>query len=142
MSFIFQIFISKFFLTNITLLRIHKNFSCNFFMKFAAVSIMLFFYASKWRHCRHWEIWWYIFAYFCCRRIFRIIFTFINLFDYKCKICINKNVDLLDFWYWLNSNILMSSEGIISLQKCFFLRSFLCNSSFSFVAKEWRQFKR
>ena len=37
-----------------------------------------------------------------------------------------------DFWYLLNSNILVSSEGIIALQKCLFSHTFLCDSRYFF----------
>ena len=36
------------------------------------------------------------------------------------KVCLNNNGALSDFWYWLNSNILVSSEGIMTLQKSLF----------------------
>ena len=45
---------------------------------------------------------------------------------------------LSDFLYWFNSNILVSSEGIITLQKSLVLHYFLCNSSLFSVSKEWR----
>ena len=65
---------------------------------FTSVHIMLNFYASKWRYCRHWKTWWNMFAYFCCRWIFRIIFT---LFNYPFKICINNK------WCFIRFLILM-----------------------------------
>ena len=43
-----------------------------FIFKFLFTSIAYFF--------RHWKTWWNMFAYFRCRRIFRIIFTTIRLF--------------------------------------------------------------
>ena len=42
---------------------------------------------------------------------------------------------LSDFWYWLNSDILVFSEGIIILQKSLFLHTFLCDSSLVFALK-------
>ena len=47
------------------------------------------------------------------------------------------NGALSDFWYCLNSNILVSSEGISTLQISLFLHAFLCDSSL----QEWKQFK-
>ena len=49
---------------------------------------------------------------------------------------------LSDFWYWLNSNISVSSEGLIILQKSSFSHTFLCDASLFFVLKEWRQFRQ
>ena len=48
---------------------------------------------------------------------------------------------LLDFWYWLNSNILVSSEGITMLQKSLFSHTFSWDSHLFSVAKEWIQIK-
>ena len=42
---------------------------------------------------------------------------------------------LSNFWYRINSNIFVSSEGITTLQKSLFSHSFLCNSSLFFVLK-------
>ena len=47
-----------------------------------------------------------------------------------------------NFWYWLNSNILVSWKEIIILQKSFFSDTLLCNSSLIFVLKGWIQFKQ
>ena len=47
-----------------------------------------------------------------------------------------------DFCYWSNSNILLSSEAIMTLQKSLFSRTFLCDSSFFSVANERRQFRQ
>ena len=47
--------------------------------------------------------------------MFSIIFTSISLFYYTFKICINIKWCFMRFWYWLNSNILVSSEGIITI---------------------------
>ena len=67
-----------------------------------------------------------MFPYFWCRWIFRIIFTSINLFYYILKICINGV--LSDFWYWLNSNILVSSaEGILMLHTLLWDSTFFCS---------------
>ena len=52
------------------------------------------------------------------------------------------NGALSDFLYWLNSIILVSSEGIMTLQKSLFSHTFVRDSSFITVAKEWRQFKQ
>ena len=35
-----------------------------------------------------------------------------------------------DFWYWLDYNVLLYSEGIIILQKSLFSHTFLWDSSF------------
>ena len=40
---------------------------------------------------------------------------------------------LLGFGYWSNYNILVSSEGIIMLQKSLFSHDLSCNSSLVFV---------
>ena len=50
------------------------------------------------------------------------------------------NGDLSDLW--LNSNILVSAEGIIMLQKVLFSHTLLCDSSLFFDLKEWRQYKQ
>ena len=84
---------------------------------FTSVHIMLNFYASKWRYCGHWKTWWNMFAYFCCRRIFRIIFTSINLFYYTFKIWINNIWCFISFCYWFNSNILISSKRHFNVTK-------------------------
>ena len=47
------------------------------------------------------------------------------------------NGGLSDFWYWLNSNILVPSGGIIVLQKSLFSHAFLYS-----VLKEQRQFRQ
>ena len=49
---------------------------------------------------------------------------------------------LSDFLHWLNSNILVSSEGLITLQKSLFSHTVLCYSSLFFFLKEWKQFKQ
>ena len=123
---------------------IMKNY--NFFTKlfrviFTSIYIMLIFHASKQRCCRHWKTWWNMFAYFCCRWIFKIIFPFINFLWYALKICV-MNGTFLDFWYWLNSNILVSSQGIIILRKSLFSHNLLCNWKLFLVAKEWKQFRQ
>ena len=45
---------------------------------------------------------------------------------------------LSDFHYWLNSNTLVYSKGIIKLQKPLFSYTFLCDSSLFFVLNEER----
>ena len=108
---VFRILIFNFFLTNVTdfgifmwfllllitsfisfwdylfslcaLLRLQKTFKKLDHAIFTPAYIMLVFYAFKWQYRRHWKYWWNMFAYFCCRSIFRIIFTSINLFYYK-----------------------------------------------------------
>ena len=114
----------------------------NFFITiFSSVYVMLIYYASKWWYCRHWKTWWNMLAYFCCRWIFRIIFTSFNLFYYTLKICIYRiNGDILDFWYWLNSNILVSFEGITTLQKSYYI--LFMRFKILSVAKERRQFRQ
>ena len=113
--FVFQIFIFKFFFTNVTLefsygsscsffnnfifffLKLIKFIACflkdsqNFFMQpVLYIHHVVIFYASNWRCCRNWKTWWNVLAYFCCKWIFRIIFASINLY-YSLKIClINK----------------------------------------------------
>ena len=49
------------------------------------------------------------------------------------------NGHLSGFWYWLNSNTLLSWEGIITLQKSIFWHTFPCNSHLLSVPKEWRK---
>ena len=90
---------------------------------------MLIFYTSKWRYCRHWKTWWNMFVYFCWRWILSIIFTSTNLVYHTFKIWINNKWYFIRFCNWLNSNALVSSEGITTLQKSLFLHTFLCNSS-------------
>ena len=102
---------------------------------FTSAYIMLVFYVSKSRYCRHWKTWWNMFACFCCRWIFRILLhpsTFSIIHSRSEQII---NGVLSDFWYWLNSNILVSSEGIITLQKFLFSHTFLCDSSLFFFSK-------
>ena len=70
-----------------------------------------------------------MFAYFCCRWIFRIIFTSISLFYCTFKISKNDKWCFWLNWFWLNCDILISSEGIITLQKSLFSNAFLCHSS-------------
>ena len=48
------------------------------------------------------------------------------------------NDALSDLWYWLNSNILVSSEGMFLLQKSLFSNVFLCNSSFFFCCERMK----
>ena len=73
---------------------------------FTSAYMMLIFYASTWRYYRHWKTWWNMFACFCCRWIFRIIFTSSNLFYYTLKICTNNKwyfirfLILIKFWYF------------------------------------------
>ena len=52
------------------------------------------------------------------------------------------NETLSDFWYWLNSNILVSLEGVIILQKLLFSQTLLCDWSLFSVMKEWKQFRQ
>ena len=40
------------------------------------------------------------------------------------------NDALSDFWYWLNYNVLVSSESIMTLQKSLFSHILLCNLNF------------
>ena len=70
-----------------------------------------------------------MFTYFCCRWIFRIIFTSISLFYCTFKISKNDKWCFWLNWFWLNCDILISSEGIITLQKSLFSHAFLCHSS-------------
>ena len=51
------------------------------------------------------------------------------------------NDALLDFWYRLTSNILVSSEDMLTLQKALFSHAVLFNSSF-FVPKKCRHLKQ
>ena len=80
-------------------------------------------------------IWWNMFAYFCCRWFFRIIFALINLSIIHSRSAEMMNGALSHFWNWLNPSILVSSEGIFTLQKCLFLHAFFCDSSLFFVLK-------
>ena len=45
------------------------------------------------------------------------------------------NAALSDFWYWLNSNISISSEDIITLKNPKFSNSLSCDSSMFSVVK-------
>ena len=46
---------------------------------------------------------------------------------------------LSDFWYCLNSYILVSAQGITALEKLIFLHTFLFDSGLFFVLNERRQ---
>ena len=68
---------------------------------------MLIFNASKQTYCRHCKTWWNMFAFFCGKWFFRIIFASINLVYYTLKICISKVILyiikyllLIKFWYF------------------------------------------
>ena len=52
------------------------------------------------------------------------------------------NYILSDIWYWLNSNILESSEDIIKSQKCLFLYTFSWDSCLFSIEKEQKQFRQ
>ena len=78
----------------------------------------------------HWKTWWNMFAYFSCRWIFRTILISINLFYYTVTICINNKRCFIRFF----DIDLVSSTGIITLQKSSFPLIFLCDSSF-FLSK-------
>ena len=52
------------------------------------------------------------------------------------------NGALPDFWYSLNSNILVFSKGIIMLQKSLSSHTLLCDWTLFFVGKEWKQFRQ
>ena len=53
------------------------------------------------------------------------LFLHLTIFSiYTLKICINNE---WCFWYGLNSNILVSLEGIIMLQKSLFSLTLLCS---------------
>ena len=52
-----------------------------------------------------------------------------------------RNDALSDFWYWLNSNNLVSWEGIITWQKSLFSHTLLWDSIEFFVLKKWWQFR-
>ena len=67
-----------------------EEFTKFFHAIFTSVYIMLIFYASNWRYCRHWKTWLNMFPYFRCGLIFRNIFTSINLFFYTLRIYINN----------------------------------------------------
>ena len=66
---------------------------------------------------------------------------FVNLstfFYQRFKICVNNGV-LSNLWYWLNSNILPSSEVVKTLQKALFLYKFLCETSLFPALNQWRK---
>ena len=126
------------------LLKIHKIFHVIFF----SLWIMLIFCTIKCPYCSYWISTrkcssTNMFMYFCGRWFFRIISTSIYFFNQRFKICINNRWDdvLSDFQYWLNINVLVSSEGITTLQKSLFSHIFFWDSSLFFVLTEWRQFK-
>ena len=60
---------------------------------------------------------------------------FSNMHSRSAKIV---NGALSDSLCWSNSNILVSSEGIIMLEKSLFSHTLLCNWSLFSVAKEWK----
>ena len=99
---------------------------------------MLIFYASKIIYCRHWKTWWTMFPYFWCRWIFKIIFTTIKLFYYTLKISINNNWCFTRFLILTKLYILVSSEGITTLQKPLFLNTLLWDSIFFLFRKKTR----
>ena len=47
-----------------------------------------------------------------------------------------------DFQFWLNSNIIVSSEGFKTPQKVLFLHIFLRDSRLLFVLNKWRRFQQ
>ena len=49
---------------------------------------------------------------------------------------------LSDFIYWLNSDILSTSDKILTPQKSLFLHTFLWDLSLFSVLKEWNQCKQ
>ena len=116
----------------------YEKFTKHFHAILNSVCFTLIFYAYKLKYCRNW---WNMFAYFCYRWIFRIIFTSINLFYYTFKISTNNKWYYIRFLILINSNILVPLQRIITLQKSLFSHTFLCDSSLLFVLKEWRQSK-
>ena len=64
------------------------------------------------------------------------LFLHPSLFSGKHSRSAQTTNDVLsDFWYWLNSNILASSERIIILQKSLFSHALLRELSLLFVLK-------
>ena len=115
-------------------------FSQNFFMHCLLLYIScLSYHTSKGRYCRHWKTWWNMLTYFWCRldsELFLHLSVFSIIHSRSAWII---NHALSYFSYWLNSDFLVSLEGIMMLQKSLFSHTFLCNWTFSFVVKEWRQ---
>ena len=107
---------------------------------FTSVNTMLIFYAFNWRHCRHWKTWGNMFPYFFING-FPGLFLHSSVFSLKHSRYMINGV-LSYFWYWLNSNILVSSESITALQKYLFAHGFQWKSSLFPFAKEWRKFKQ
>ena len=132
---------SFFFLFKINFLHcvLSYGFTNLFHATFMSMYIMLIFYVFRWRYCRHEKTNWNMLTDFCCRWIFRIIFTSITFFYYRFKSCINdkwcfiRSLILIKFLY-----ILVPSEGIITLYKSLISHTFLCDSSLIFGLKEWR----
>ena len=116
--------------------------SQNFHAIFTSVYIILICYVFKCLYCKAWKTWWNIFVYFSCRWFFKIIFTFINLFYHRFKMCINTKWCFIIFLVLINSNILVFSEGNATLQKILCSHTFLYDPSLLFALKEWRQFKQ
>ena len=116
-----------------------KN-SQNFFMHCLPLYIScLSCHTSKGRYCKHWKTWWNMLTYLWCRldsELFLHLSAF-SVIDSRFAWIINRALSY--FSYWLNSDLLVSSEGIMMLQKSLFSHTFLCKWTFSFVAKEWRQ---
>ena len=73
---------------------------------------------------------------------FQDYFYIHQFFYYSFRTCINNKWCFIRFLIWLNSNILVSPEGIITLQKSLFSRTFLCHSTLFFGLEEWRQFRQ
>ena len=119
--------------------------SKNFFQAICtSVYIMLNLYTIKCPYHRHGILTENIFTYFCCRWFFKIILTSIYSFNQRFKICLNNRQYLIksNVRYWLNSNILASSEGVITPQRSLFSHTCLWDSSLFFVPNKWRQFKQ
>ena len=97
-------FISKLYIFIECSPKVSKIFSCNLYLCVHHA----YFYAVKLQYCRDWKIWWNLFTCFWCRWIFTI---FLHLFIFSIKYSRSASIVnvLSDLWYWLNSNILVSS---------------------------------
>ena len=94
----------------------------NFFHAiFTSGYIVLVFYAYKWWYCRHWKTDGIYSLAFAVSE-FSGLFLHPSICSIKHSRSAYKNGALADFWHWLNSNILVSSEGVIMLQKSSFPR--------------------
>ena len=94
----------------------HYMLSQGFTQLFHAIFISVYIYASKWIYCRHWKIWWNMFAYHCCRLIS-------GLFSHPSI-------------FFIIYSTLVFSEVIITFKKSLFSHTFVTQVCFLFWRNE------